>query len=926
MSAPYFSYWGKTDRSSDREIPPHHLLPYHNLDVAAAACVLLQRDDLLRARLAHLLDLKETCARDLIVFLISLHDIGKFAEGFQSRQCSLFEKMRGRSSNASYTVYHDTLGYVAWEGIVSNESWSQDWFGLKQYTDDPYDVADYFGPLMLAVAGHHGTPPVVDHRTRTATQHFDTEAQHALRSFAKDCRFLLGSQPLFQTWNYTKDHQRTKRASWLVAGLTVLADWLGSNSDYFAFQEGEIELTTYWHQHAVPQAKAAINQTGVLSSPVSTGTGPHVLFPNLFPAYNPTPLQDFAASCALGHGPQLFIFEDLTGSGKTEASLILSHRLMADGRAAGLFVGLPTMATADAMYERVGDAYQRLYDDPGGASLVLAHSARDYAPAFRNSVDIPDPKASASETYQGNEVTGRAQCTAWLADSRKKALLASVGVGTIDQALIGILPARHQSLRLAGLSRSVLVVDEVHACDAYMQRLLQRLLAFHAAQGGSAILLSATLPQRMRNELADAFRSGLQADPVSLAQNGFPLATRISATTVQEQPVASKAGAEREIGVRSFHSEKAVVHHIINAANNGACVCWIRNTVADAKRAYRAVCKKLDANRVDLFHARFARSDRQAIETRVLRNFGKNSGPQERRGRIVIATQVIEQSLDLDFAVMVSDLAPIDLIIQRAGRMHRHTRTANGTYKSNGQDEREPPVLGVLLPKLTARPDADWYKNLFPGGAYVYPEVDVLWRTAKVLNTCGMIRLPDRARAMIESVYGKEAVSVPDAIHYAAQDAKSKTRIDASLAESNALTLDRGYGNSVDRAHWQSDERTPTRLGDETTTVRLGRQLNGRVVPWASDDQPHPWPRSELNIRATKIADSDHSGVDASAIAAAEETMPDKGRWKVLVPLAGPSMNKHGEAIWRGAARNADGDSVKVIYSQTTGMHVHSTG
>jgi len=926
MSGPYYTYWGKTDQSSGQEIPPHHLLPYHNLDVAAAAAVLLQRDDLLRGRLARLLDLNEKPARDLIVFLTSLHDIGKFAEGFQSRQHSLFEKMRGRSSSASYTVYHDTLGFVAWEGIVSRESWTDDWFGLQKYIDDPYDAYDYFSPLMRAIAGHHGTPPALDHRTRNPTQHFDIEAQQALLGFAQDCRFLLGSQPLFQSWNVTNNPQRAKRASWLVAGLTVLADWLGSNSDYFAFQEDEIDLQTYWDQHALPQAEAAVSQTGVLSSPVSAQTGPQVLFPDLFPKYNPTPLQTFAATCPLGRGPQLFIFEDLTGSGKTEAAVVLGHRLMVDGRATGLFVGLPTMATADAMYERVGDAYHRLYENPEVASLVLAHSARDYAPAFQSTVAITDAKASASETYGGKETTGRAQCTAWLADSRKKALLASVGVGTIDQALIGILPARHQSLRLAGLSRSVLVVDEVHACDAYMQRLLQRLLAFHAAQGGSAILLSATLPQRMRNELADAFRDGLQASPVSLTENDFPLATRISATTVDEQPVATKPGAEREIGVRSFHHENAVVNHLVRAARNGECACWIRNTVGDAIRAYRAVCKNLGANRVDLFHARFARCDRQAIETQVLRNFGKNSGPPERSGRIVIATQVIEQSLDLDFDVMVTDLAPIDLVIQRAGRMHRHTRTANGAYKSSGKDEREPPVLGVLQPRLTDEPDADWYKTLFPGGAYVYPEVDVLWRTAQVFETYGTIKLPGRARAMIEDVYGTEAAPVPDAIANAAQEAKDHTRIDASLAESNALTLNGGYGNSVDHAHWQSDERTPTRLGDETTTVRLGRQQNGQVVPWARDDQPHPWPRSELNMRAAKIADSNHAGIEGSAIEVAKETMPDKGKWKVLVSLAGPTRNDHGETIWTGAARNANGDSVKIIYSQTTGMHVHSTG
>jgi CRISPR-associated endonuclease/helicase Cas3 len=715
-----------------------------------------------------------------------------------------------------------------------------------------------------------------------------------------------------------------KRASWLAAGLTVLADWIGSNSDYFDYRTDDIPLQTYWREHALPQAEAAIEKTGVLSSPASSEIGPQVLFPDLFPKHDPTPLQAHAASCPLGDGPQLFMLEDLTGSGKTEAALLLAHRLMAAGRAAGLYVALPTMATADAMYERVGDAYGRLYERPEAASLVLAHSARAYSPAFQRSVEIGDPRASATETYDGVEQTGRAHCTAWLADSRKKALLASVGVGTIDQALIGILPARHQSLRLAGLSRSVLVVDEVHACDAYMQRLLQRLLAFHAAQGGSAILLSATLPQGMRQELADAFRSGLQKEPALLEENDFPLATRIGAAGKKEQPVASKPGAERTVSIKPFHDKQTVADHVVSAANEGRCACWIRNTVGDAVEAYRLLRRRLGAESVELFHARFALCDRQAVEARVLRQFGKDSGPEDRSGKVVVATQVIEQSLDLDFDVMVTDLAPIDLVVQRAGRMHRHPRTADGTPKDDGPDEREPPVLGVLTPPLTDAPDAAWYKRLFPGGAYVYPEVDALWRTAHVLDDHGSIELPAKARELVESVYGEEQATVPEAIDRAARDAQSQTRIDTSLAESNALTLDAGYGNASDHAHWQSDERTPTRLGDETTTVRLCRRRNGKITPWADDGEAHPWPRSELGVRASKIARSDDTQPEASALTAAKASMPDDGQWRTLVVLGGPNENDHGEAVWTGAARRAGGDQVRIVYSENTGLHVQS--
>jgi CRISPR-associated endonuclease/helicase Cas3 len=929
--AAYHDFWAKTDRAADAEVPPYHLLPYHNLDVAAAARVLLERDDLVRGRLARLLGLDEPAARDLLVFLTALHDTGKFAEGFQNCAPALFEKLRGRSSNAAYTVRHDTLGFVAWQSIVWGTTWAEDWFSLREHTDERYDAQEYFEPLMRAVAGHHGAPPELSRKTQHPDLHFDDEAQEALLDFARRCRFLLPENPPFQTWSVEGDVPRAKRASWLAAGLTVLADWIGSNSDFFAYRQGEIALETYWRDHALPQAEDAVEQTGVLASPVAAETGPQVLFPDLFPRRDPTPLQAHAASCDLGDGPQLFMLEDLTGSGKTEAALLLAHRLMAEGRAAGLYVALPTMATADAMYERVGDAYRRLYDRPETASLVLARSAREHAPAFRQSIEIDDAHARASETYDGAEQTGRARCTAWLADSRKKALLASVGVGTIDQALIGILPARHQSLRLAGLSRSLLVVDEVHACDAYMQRLLQRLLAFHAAQGGSALLLSATLPQRMRNELADAFRSGLREEPASLDKNDFPLVTRIGASGNNEQPVAAKPGSAREIGVQPFHDEEAVADHLAGEAKTGRCACWIRNTVGDARQAYRALCKRLDAERVTLFHARFALCDRQAVEERVLAHFGNDSGPEERNGRVVVATQVIEQSLDLDFDAMVTDLAPVDLLIQRAGRMHRHPRTERGARKraAGGPDEREPPALGVLTPPLTNEPSADWYRRLFPGGAYVYPEVDVLWRTAQVLDDYGGFALPKNARALVERVYGEDAAPVPDAIARAAQEAKSQTRIDLSLADSNALTLDEGYGNPTDSAHWRSDERTPTRLGEETTTVRLGRRKNGRVAPWAAadedndDDRAHPWPRSQVNVRAAKIAGSDHSNIDAGAVAAAQNAMPDNGQWSTLVVLRGPRENDRGDATWTGAARDADGDPVRVAYSETTGLHVH---
>ena len=196
-------------------------------------------------------------------------------------------------------------------------------------------------------------------------------------------------------------------------------------------------------------------------------------------------------------GPELLILEDLTGGGKTEAALLAAHRFLRHHQGRALYIGLPTMATADAMYGRMDANHQTLFAEP--VSLMLAHGGRALNRDFRDSI-LPD-------AGDGQEAGG-AFCAQWLADNRKKALLAPCGVGTIDQALLAILKTRHQALRLFGLCRSVFVGDEVHAFDAYTGTLLQTLLTFHAAMGGSASLLSATLPQRLRQDFVNAWRKG----------------------------------------------------------------------------------------------------------------------------------------------------------------------------------------------------------------------------------------------------------------------------------------------------------------------------------------------------------------------------------------------------------------------------------
>ena len=293
--------------------------------------------------------------------------------------------------------------------------------------------------------------------------------------------------------------------SWWIAGLAVLADWLGSNTNFFGYRadpEHPLPLADYW-AYAKRQAAIALDASGVLPMNSERALGFTELFPSIV---TPSPLQDWAATVTLAPGPQIHLLEDVTGAGKTEAAVMLAHRLMGAGCADGFFIGLPTMATANAMYGRIAQVYGKLFSEC--ASLALAHGQRNLVESFAKSVVPSGPQED--DARQADD-SATARCSAWLADHNKRALLSPAGVGTLDQALLAVLHSKHQSLRLLGLFRKVLVVDEVHACDAYMQGVLETLLEFHARVGGSAILLSATLPQRMKQALLDAFASGCRS-------------------------------------------------------------------------------------------------------------------------------------------------------------------------------------------------------------------------------------------------------------------------------------------------------------------------------------------------------------------------------------------------------------------------------
>jgi len=520
----------------------------------------------------------------------------------------------------------------------------------------------------------------------------------------------------------------------------------------------------------------------------------------------------------LPDGPLLAVLEDETGRGKTEASLILASRLIGSGRATGIYIGLPTQATASAMYGRAGALYRSLFAPEAQPFLALAHGQAHLNEQFRLSV---------------LSAIGDARCSAWIADDRRRALHAHVGVGTLDQALLAVLPVRHAPLRLAGIARKVLVVDEAHACDAYLHEELCALLRFHAAGDGSAIVLSATLPRATRQALSDAWRSGLGLPPHQVADMSFPLATAVSRSGVHEAPLPP--GRDRRVAVQRLKDSSAALAVAKEAADRAAAVCIIRSTVTSAQ----ATAALLRAAGLDplLFHSRYTVRDRARIEAEVLRRWGRASAPPERAG-ILVATQVVEQSLDIDFDVLITDLAPADLLIQRAGRLWRHARSARPVPE---------PVLSVIAPAPVAKPPADWLAGHSETLA-VYRDPSLLWRSAPAIFGSGVIEAPAGLRDLVEAAV---AGPIPPGLAAATAAAADRASVKAATARSIVLTVADGYRR--DAGLWDDEDATRTRWEDYPT-IRL-HLVDGAGKPIAGS-----WPESMVPTPAGRVSARSEDG------------------------------------------------------------------
>lgn len=427
------------------------------------------------------------------------------------------------------------------------------------------------------------------------------------------------------------------------------------------------------------------------------------------------------------------------GEGKTEAALYLADRLQHQSGAGGFYIGLPTQATSNAMWKRVQSFLGQRYPQQV-VNLTLSHSAAALKPEYQETVCRLD---------QVYDEDGRVAAGEWHT-ARKRTMLSPYGVGTIDQALMGAVRSRHQFVRLFGLAGRTVILDEIHAYDLYTGTLLERFLEWLALLGSPAIALSATLPAGTRSTLVNAYARGCGMVEPELPPAEYPRITALTSQGAIVKSFQASAHVTRSLDLNWVDEESWAVE-LASKLTDGGCATVICSTVARAQAVFDRLREYFLPTELGLFHGRFLFKDRERIEADCLNKFGKDSKNRPEKF-VLVSTQVIEQSLDVDFDLMISDLAPIDLLLQRSGRLHRHPER-----KGKRPYQLTEPTLWIIKPQLNEHQHID-----FDAAGFIYDRHVLLrtWFTLRALNT---IQLPDLMDELIESVYDLE-MAIPDSL------------------------------------------------------------------------------------------------------------------------------------------------------------------
>lgn len=736
-------FWAKTNRKSTDGLPTRPLWA-HLIDVASVAELLWDRylPRKIRGEIEASLNLSPDQAKSLFIFFCALHDVGKGIPAFQ-----YLHRISGSLLNSAGLPIHISNRKLH-HGFASI-SILYCWICERKFSKEVLSILE----LMAAFAGfHHGRLQDRGTWQKNAGSSSSSTGILGNRDWRRAQLDLINEIELIYHPPFPTNPLTGRKAPyWLLAtaGLTTLSDWAGSMARRFPEigHDGDLKAYQAASQNAAEKAIRAVHldDRSALQALNFQQLFPEITFP-------PRDLQRNLESQPLAHGniPTLTIIEAPTGEGKTEGAFCLSARQQAAGENKGLFIAMPTQATSEQLFERFGAFLHHAHDpSQGHASVRLVHGNALLHTAFASLVERRDRGEDEAweEIFDVDENPDRTKAQVgsgtWFLEPRMS-LLVPYGVATVDQMLLGILYSKHFFVRLLGLSGKTIIFDEVHAYDHYMTELFRRLLQWLHALGCHVILLSATLPTTMQRKLVTAWTGKPDEHRESEENTPYPVIWTVAGDQVQSQQV--EAHQQRHVTISwSSPDPEQLALEIVTEALRGGTIGVIVNTVDRAQKIYSHVVGKLDkADRndidVSIFHARFTNKARKQIQDRVCERFGKDR-PMNKPA-ILIATQVAEQSLNFDFDLLFTDLAPIDLLLQRDGRKHRyaHLRRPAGF---------EIPKTVILCPTASPRelPDVSDI-----GGTSVYDTI-VIWKTWRTLTNRSSWRLPEDYRPLIHAVY-----------------------------------------------------------------------------------------------------------------------------------------------------------------------------
>lgn len=758
-SATVTSLWAKSG-SEDYYLR----LPQHLIDSACVAETLWQTwvSQSLKNTLSSLWHLNEDQLGRLYCFLAGTHDVGKATVSFQRQ----IEKQPGREYLlAEVKASGLPLTWPAGEGEEKFPHGTASALILRQWLRS-WGLDKMRAVRLSAVLdAHHGFTSNQD----LFRFHDRTIAKYPAQ-WAELHRELIDSMAELTDIEDVLDQIDRKQGPYadaiqLMTGLVIMADWIASNEALFRYDVSESQM------ERVCEAMDVVKLPPPWK-PKEPAHNPKELFQETFAwpkEYELRPVQLGVVEAARAQsGACLMIIEAPTGEGKTEAGLAAAHIIGARSGAQGVFFAAPTMSTANGLFERTTDWARRSSQGGEVASMYLAHSKNQLSEQFQ--------ALRYASIGQDSLNHGSAVAHQWLS-GRRRGILSDFVVGTVDQVLMMALQARFSMLRHVGLAGKVIIIDEVHAYDAYMSQYLYRALEWLSRYGASVILMSATLPPQQRRDLAAAYASPLIDDPdlECLDSHAYPLITTVSSegvfTTAVEQRASDLTASVQVLG----DDLDTLAAMLTSDLAEGGIALVICNTIARAQHTFDALSATFP-DEIELHHAAFIASERSKKEDKLREKLGPRSHRDAGRPHrlVVVATQVAEQSLDIDADLLVTDIAPIDLVIQRVGRLHRHRRPD----ADRPQNLRAPKIFvrgvafGGDLPE-------------FEGGAKAIYGAKILLAT--MANLPKAFRRPDDIAPLVRSTYSDQP-DIPSQWQAQWEEACTEERRARSSAERRANT------------------------------------------------------------------------------------------------------------------------------------------